>query len=278
MKRRDIMGLRVEKRGEVILQDTRSKISMRYRTVTRAINQEFWNSQSETQNSLYVGSYGRGTAIDASDIDILIALPESEYERFDTVKGNGQSRLLQAVKNAILNAYPRSNVRADGQVVKIDFSDDMKFEILPAFKNLGWNGQWDGTYRYPDTNMGGNWYSTNPRAEQDAMKQKNSSSNGLLYDTCKHFRRVRDVHYSSYHLSGIVIDSFVYAAIGGWHWLKDGETSTYATGDYECVMLDYLTHNEIFQTFYLTAPGSDQSVDTSSSLACLEKVVRYIAE
>lgn len=63
--------------------------------------------ESETLHSLYVGSYGRGTAIDDSDIDILIELPEVEYNRFDAVWGNGQSRLLQAVRSAILESYPR---------------------------------------------------------------------------------------------------------------------------------------------------------------------------
>ena len=95
-----------------------------------------------------------------------MSLPESYYNQFNSVYGNGQSRLLQVVRQAILVRYPRSEVRADGQVVKINFSDGMFFEILPAFKN------WDGSYRYPDTNMGGNWRSTNPKAEQDAMKTK----------------------------------------------------------------------------------------------------------
>ena len=150
------MSLPIRKRGEIIPQDTRNTISMRYHTITKAINCEFWNSQSETQNSLYVGSYGRGTAINSSDLDVLFELPQNEYNRYDLVKGNGQSRLLQAVRNAILTSYPRSEVRADGQVVKVLFSDGMKFEILPAFKNIDWWGQWNGTYIYPDTNMGGN--------------------------------------------------------------------------------------------------------------------------
>ncbi|MDD3363934.1 MAG: nucleotidyltransferase domain-containing protein [Syntrophomonas sp.] len=256
------MSLPVSKHGEIIPRDTRSTISTRYRTVTRAINQEFWNSQSETQNSLYVGSYGRGTAVDTSDLDILVELPESEYNHYDSARGNGQSRLLQAVRSAIQTVYPRSDVRADGQVVKIAFSDDMQFEILPAFKNVDWFGQWDGTYRYPDTNMGGNWRPTNPKAEQEAMKQKNISNNGLLYDTCKHFRRVRDDHYSSYHLSGIVIDSFVYAAMGNWRWTPDGESSSAAHGDYELVLLNYLKRTMLWSTLYLTAPGSGQEVDT----------------
>ena len=151
------MSRRVQKHGEVIPQDVRSKISMRYKAITRAVNSEFRNIQSR---SMYVGSYGRGTAVDTSDIDILIELPETEYNRFDSQKGNGQSRLLQAVKNAILKTYPRTNIRADGQVVKVSFSDGTLFEVLPAFKDR------DNTYKYPDTNMGGNWRSTNPKAER----------------------------------------------------------------------------------------------------------------
>lgn len=273
------MSFPVLKHGEIISQDTRCTISMRYHTVTRAINREFWNSQSETQNSLYVGSYGRGTAIDTSDLDILVELPQSEYSRYDFAKGNGQSRLLQAVRSSIQTTYPRSDVRADGQVVKIAFSDNMRFEILPAFKKVEWFGQWYGTYYYPDTNMGGNWRSTCPKAEQDAMKQKNNSSNGLLYDTCKHIRRVRDDNFSSYHLSGIVIDSFVYKAIGSWRWLPEGETSTSVKGDYERVLLEYLNLRTALCTkLFLTAPGSGQEVNTSNSIDCLKKVLNYIAE
>lgn len=100
---------KVKKRGEVISADQRLFISTRYKRVTRAINSEFWNSSSEIAHSLYVGSYGRGTAIDTSDIDILVELPEDEYNRYDSIKGNGQSRLLQAIKNAILQTYPKSD-------------------------------------------------------------------------------------------------------------------------------------------------------------------------
>ena len=41
------------KHGEIIALDTRRKISQRYHTVTKAINKEFWNSFSDTANSLY---------------------------------------------------------------------------------------------------------------------------------------------------------------------------------------------------------------------------------
>lgn len=142
-------------------------------------------------HSIYVGSYGRGTAINTSDLDVLIQLPDSEFNRFSSMYGNGQSRLLQAVKNAILDTYPNTDIKGDGQVVVVSFTDGMRFEILPAFKVQNYWG-YDETYRYPDTHMGGNWMTTNPKAEQNAMKQKNSSTNGLLYETCKHIRYIRD--------------------------------------------------------------------------------------
>jgi hypothetical protein len=262
------MGNRVQKYGEIISQSIRSLVSLRYHTVTKAINNEFWNSTSNTLHSLYVGSYGRNTAINTSDIDILVELPSDLFDRYNNLSGNSQSRLLQAARNAILNAYPRSDVRADGQVVKIAFSDGMDFEIVPAFKN------WDGSYRYPDTNTGGSWKSTNPKAEQDAIAQKNKSSNGLLYDTCKHIRNIRDNSFSSYHLSGIVIDSFVYEAIGYWRWLNTGESSSQPSGTYEQVLLDYYNQHGIFLGLSINAPGSNDTVSTSSSYECLGKVLR----
>lgn len=261
----------VVKYGEMISYDIRVTIARRYHTVTAAINREFWSINNDSQNSFYVGSYGRNTAIDTSDIDILVSLPEQSYKQYTYYGGNGQSRLLQAVRQAILAAYPSSNVRADGQVVKIAFSDGMQFEILPAFKN------WDGTYTYPDTNMGGNWQSTNPKAEQAAMRLKNQNSNGLLNDTCRHLRNIRDNHYSSYHLSGIVIDSFVYQAIGGWQWTASTETYVTAQEDYETTLLNYFNLHNMWGNMALYAPGSNQLVSVSNSIECLSKVLNYMA-
>ncbi len=259
------MSSHVSQGNHPIAMDTRSLISKRYRTITKAVNRTFWDSSSETSNSRYVGSYGRGTAIDTSDLDVLIALPPEEYDHFTSLSGNGPSRLLQAVKDAILDSYPKTDVKGDGQVVVVKFSDGMRFEILPAFQNQDYWGRWDGTYVYPDTHMGGNWLTTNPKAEQDAMADKNgySSSNGLLFDTCKHIRYVRDTEYTSYHLSGILIDSFVYAAIKDWHWLRDGEQgSGKPSGTYEQVLLDYYDSFKypdlISPTIY--APGSGMRV------------------
>jgi hypothetical protein len=265
----------VLKRGEVISAEQRSAISRRYKRITRAINREFWETESETAHSFYVGSYGRGTAIDTSDIDILVELSRDVYNRYDGHKGNGQSHLLQTVKNAILDTFPRSDVRGDGQVVIICFFDGIKFEILPAFKyiDIDFWGNWTETYDYPDSNMGGNWLSTNPKSEQEAMEKRNRDSNGLLYDTCKHMRQIRDTYFSSYRLPGIVIDSFVYHSIADWHWLRDGEVSTQPSGTYEKRLYDQCR----LSRFTLTAPGSDMPVRVSDYIGTLNKILNYMS-
>lgn len=264
----------VTKHGETISSEQRSDISYRYKRITRAINREFWDSESVTEHSFYVGSYGRGTAIDTSDIDILMELPRDMYNQYDAHKGNGQSRLLQTVKNAILETFPHSDVRGDGQVVVVNFTDGIKFEILPAFKNLDYWGRWTGKYDYPDSNMGGNWLSANPKAEQEAMEQKNRESNGLLYDTCRHMRQIRDTHFKSYHLPGIVIDSFAYHNIGNWHWTREGEVSTQPSGTYEKRLYNQCPG----YSFYLTAPGSGMPVDTSDCIDVLNKVLNHMSK
>ena len=264
----------VTKHGETISSEQRSDISYRYKRITRAINREFWDSESVTEHSFYVGSYGRGTAIDTSDIDILMELPRDMYNQYDAHKGNGQSRLLQTVKNAILETFPHSDVRGDGQVVVVNFTDGIKFEILPAFKNLDYWGRWTGKYDYPDSNMGGNWLSTNPKAELKAMEQKNRESNGLLYDTCRHMRQIRDTHFKSYHLPGIVIDSFAYHNIGNWHWTREGEVSTQPSGTYEKRLYNQCPG----YSFYLTAPGSGMPVDTSDCIDVLNKVLNHMSK
>lgn len=267
----------VKKDAHVIDMDTRVIISSRYKRITKSINQTFWGSNSETAHSYYVGSYGRGTAINTSDLDVLFELPESEYNHFTNMYGNGQSRLLQAVKNAVLVTYPNTNIKGDGQVVVVKFSDGMKFEILPAFKDINIWGT-GNIYKYPDTHMGGNWMTTNPKAEQDAMAQKNNISNGLLFDACKHIRYVRDNNFSSYHLSGILIDSFVFDAIKGWHFLREGEQHSGGSETFEEALLKY--YNEISFNGYITpqikAPGSNMNVDATKGWEVLGKVLRYM--
>ena len=83
--------------------DTVSTIQYRYHQITKRINLDYRNSSSETAYSLYVGSYGRGTEIWTSDIDMIVQLPYETYAKFDAYSSNGQSALLQEVKGVAKN-------------------------------------------------------------------------------------------------------------------------------------------------------------------------------
>ena len=260
---------KVKIHDNIINRETREIISRRYKKITKAINYEFWNINSEDKNTLYVGSYGRNTSISSSDIDVLSILPRSEFDKYNNLTGNSQSKFLQAVKKSIIDVYPNSDIKADGQVIIIKFTDGIILEILPTFKKL------DGSFMYPDTNGGGFWKSTNPKSEQEELKKKNNLSNGLLIATCRHIRFIRDNYFSSYYLSGIVIDSFVYHAIGNWHY--SSKTSNVPHISYEQNLLDYYQSNFHFlKLMGIKAPGSNDVVSVEKSMVCLEKVLKYM--
>src|SRR5438270_12931469 len=107
-----------------ITNDLISSISYRYKRITKQLNKDFWNTESDTAHSLYVGSYGRDTAAKGvSDLDVAFVLPVQLYHQYNAHQGNGQSALLQAVKRSIQNTYKTSESFGDGQVANTAISD-----------------------------------------------------------------------------------------------------------------------------------------------------------
>lgn len=125
-------------------------ISGRYKRLTKRLNIDFWETESDTSHSLYVGSYGRNTAAEGfSDLDMIFQLPFSDYTKYNNYSGNGQSAMLQAVKKSIEKTYSATSIRADGQVIVVPFDDGITFEIVPAFLNI------DDSFTFPDANSRG---------------------------------------------------------------------------------------------------------------------------
>ena len=155
-------------------------ISSRYKAITRRLNTDFWNTTSDTSHSLYVGSYGRNTAIQGfSDLDMVFELPSDLYFQYDKYTSNGQSALLQAVRNSIQKTYSSSSIGGNGQVVVVAFTDGITFEVVPVFTNKA------DSYTYPDSNGGGSWKTTNPRPEIAAIRTRNNACNKNLVSLCR---------------------------------------------------------------------------------------------
>lgn len=221
------------------------QISARYGEITRALNQKYRDSESKINNTMQVGSYGRYTGINGiSDLDMIYMLPSSEWSRF---KDGRQSALLQEVKKAIEVRYPKTNMRGDGQVVVVSFSNHV-VEILPVFELE------DGSFKYPDTNDGGSWKITKPRAEIKAMKDLNDEKNRNLRRLCKMTRAWKNKH--GVNMSGMLIDTLAYNFLNTTDYYDD-KSYTY----YDFMVRDFFEYlsNESNQSYYL-APGSNQQV------------------
>jgi len=111
-------------------------VEIRCKAITKRLNIDFWDSYSDINHRLYVGSYGRDTAIGVSDLDVIFILPYLIYVRYSNYQYNGQSALLQSVKKSISKAYPNTDIGGDGQVVVISGSvlDLLKSDLDKANK------------------------------------------------------------------------------------------------------------------------------------------------
>ena len=183
-------------------------ISTRYHSITRRIKNDYWGSSSDVTHSLYVGSYGRDTEIFSSDIDMLIQLPYETYAKYNNYSSNGQSALLQEVKHVIEKTYSKTNLKADGQIISIPFVDGIDFEVLPAFINK------DGTYTFANTNNGGSWKITDPKAEIEAINNMDKLCNHNLKRLCKMARAWKEKN--NVDISGILIDILAYKFLSSW--------------------------------------------------------------
>ena len=224
-------------------------ISARYKAITKRLNSDFWTTTSDTSHSLYVGSYGRNTAIEGfSDLDMIFRLPYATYEQYNKYIGNGQSALLQTVKTSIEKTYSTTTIRADGQVIQIPFTDGITFEVVPGFINK------DDSYTYPDANSGGRWRTTNPEPEIDAIQARNSACNGNLVPLCRMMRswkRRWDVP-----ISGLLVDTLAYQFIENY----EHRSKAFLYYDFMCRdFFDWMGDQSRDQEYW-KAPGSGQYV------------------
>ena len=224
-------------------------ISLRYKAITKRLNTDFWETDSDTSHSLYVGSYGRNTAIHGtSDVDMIFQLPYSVYKQYDDYNGNGQSALLQAVRTSVKKTYSVTNIGAAGQVILVPFDEGITFELVPGFVND------DDSYTYPDSNTGGSWKTTNPKPEIEEIRTRNSTCNNNLVPLCRMMRSWKEKW--NVPLGGLLIDTLAYQFIIDWTY----RDKSYLYYDY--MSRDFFAYmaNQSADQDYWKAPGSGQWV------------------
>ena len=230
--------------------DNNEQISNRYGEITCCLNKKYRDTESKTANSLKVGSYGRYTAIKGiSDLDMLYIMPKSEWDRF---KNERQSALLQEVKETIKQRYPKTDMRGDGQVVVVSFTNQ-DFEVVPAFE------QDHGEFKYPNTKDGGSWRITNPRAEIKAISDMDNKKNKNLRNLCKMIRAWKNKH--GVVMGGLLIDTLAYNFLNTTNYYDD-KSYLY----YDFMARDFFKYiAELLKQDYYLAPGSNQRVYVKKS-------------
>lgn len=227
----------------------KDSISARVGKMIRCLNEDFRTTSSDTANSFYVGSYGRNTAIPSiSDIDVVFVLPVSTYWQYDRHLGNGQSALLQAIRNSVRRTYPTTQIAADGQVISVNFVDGVKVEILGAVLNE------NGGYTFPDSNGGGRWRECKPKHEINEFSTRNGLCNSNLVQLGRMARAWKD--NNNVPISGMLIDTLAYQFIGSWGYRdKSYLYHDLMTRDF----FAFLAGLDMTKTYWL-APGSNSHV------------------
>lgn len=224
-------------------------IIKRFKKITKRLNTDFHEIEKDDENSLYVGSFGRDTAINKiSDLDINFIMPDNCFTSYDNRESNGQSALLQDVKKSLEKTYSQSKVRGDGQVVVIEFTNDF-IEVCPVFQEN------DGSFTYPDSNKGGSWKKTDPQPEIDEIEAFDLQTNGNLKALCRMSRAWKNK--MGVKIGGLLIDTLVY------NFLKSDEKyHTYTYNEYDFLVRDFFEYLKDLDDdrTYWHSPGSNQQV------------------
>lgn len=172
----------------------------RYNNITRALNRAYYDGGDG--NSEWGGSWRKRDAISPSaDIDMYFHVPIEIFRRFESYQGNGQSALLNEVRNKLLVTYSQTQIRGDGQVIVIGFNDQPTIEVVPCCLSA------DGHLIIPNSNDGGSWIRTNPDAESRAIDYVDSDCNKNarpLIQMVKQWARHCNVPLKSFYIELLV--------------------------------------------------------------------------
>lgn len=201
--------------------DNSGNISDRYGEITASLNKKFRDTESKTANSLQVGSYGRYTGIKGiSDLDMLYIMPKSEWGNYNV--DGGQTKLINATRDAIKARYPTTDIRVDRLVVTVTYTN-FHVEVQPVFEEFDANG--NSYFKYPDTYNGGCWKITKPRQEIAAMKEFVDQKNKNLRKLCKMARAWKNKCGIS--MGGLLIDTLAYNFLKSTDYYDDKSYSFY---------------------------------------------------
>lgn len=223
--------------------------------VRACLNKHYYGVDSTSANSKLVGSYGKNTEIrPPSDLDVLFVLPLTTYQRFIARSGNIQSQLLQEVKGVLLKSFPRTDVRADGQVIAVPFTT-FAVEVLPVVLLT------TGKYWHADANDGGSWKTTDPNAERAHLQESNKVTGKTIHliKLLKAWKVARGVKIKSF-----VLEMMAIRFLAQWqHTFYNGLPTNFSF--YDWMMRDFFAWMLTQEDTFWTPAGSNDVIFASDT-------------
>ena len=217
--------------------------------VVSCLNRACYGSNSSTDNSFFVGSWAKQTAVrPPRDVDLYFLLPVAVYNRFQSYTWARQSALLQEVKSKLMPTFPNTDMSGDGQVVIVNFGS-YYVEVVPAFQLTT-----PGHYWICNTNDGGSYKETAPSDEVNQLEtadSTNAQNLRPLIRMLKAWQACCSVPIKSFHLELIASDFIAQSPwrLNDWFYfdwiMRDffaylhgrANTNIFVPGTYECIAL-----------------------------------------
>lgn len=150
----------------------------KYDGICKTLHDYYFDNEYNGKSKFLFGSYKKRTNIRPitaqQDVDVIFKMPCSEFEKYDNYNSNGQSALLQKIRDILKDKYTTTNtIKGWGKVVLIKFAENKhNVEVLPAWENE------DGSFKIPNTENGGSWETFNPKESLTFFTNSNSVTNG----------------------------------------------------------------------------------------------------
>jgi hypothetical protein len=223
------------------LEDAQRKVS----GVAGKLHSHYNGTTYDASTRMLIGSYGKQTQVrPPRDVDILFLMPLEQYQRFDSYQGNGQSALLQSVKSILSTRYPSTDVRGDGQVVVVPFSDGHTVEVLPAWRTT------DKKFRVPNTHDGGSWNDVDHNAEIANVANSDRANNGNTRNLIQMMKIWQA--YCSVPIKSLVLELRAVNFMSTWEHREKGTTY------YDWMVRDFLTELIKMANFTSQIPGIEE--------------------
>lgn len=193
-----------------LTQQQKQDAKTKYQGVCKTLHNYYYSSQYTGSTKFLFGSYKTQTNIrpltDKQDVDVIFIMPPEKFERYDNYISNGQSSLLQEMRQVLNKTYSTTDkIKGWEKVVLVNFAQNKhNVEVLPAWERK------DGSFCIPTTTYGGQWEVFNPREHLNLFKQSNQKTQGLTRSLCKLFkawnRNTKTLTLKSFEIEKYVID------------------------------------------------------------------------